>query len=168
MPGLFVGLLPKKPGPRRDHKLSEEVMQFVLEELSRDASSGAVELAQQVQTRFGLKVHPRSNILHNPWYAGAYAFGRRRQVKSIEDGKQVSKMVSIPERSQWQVLITEHHEGYISWEKYLANMEIIKHNANMKSPLVRGAVRQGQHRCPYRYLRLRCNPLRSSHRQRSS
>lgn len=89
-------------------------------------------------------VNTINRVITNPCYAGAYAFGRRRQVKSIEHGQQISKLISIHDRSQWHVLITEHHEGYISWEKYLANMEIIKHNTNMKSPLVKGAVKQGQ------------------------
>jgi transposase len=56
----LAGLIPKKPGPRRAHKLSDEVMQFVIAVLVSDAAIGAVELAQQVQARFGRKVHPRS------------------------------------------------------------------------------------------------------------
>ena len=54
------GLIPKKPGPRRAHKLSDEVMQFVIALLSSDAALGAADLAHQVQDRFGRKVHPRS------------------------------------------------------------------------------------------------------------
>lgn len=54
------GLLPKKPGPRRSHKLSAEVVEF-LEQLQRDEPSlGSLELVERVRERFGRKVHPRS------------------------------------------------------------------------------------------------------------
>ena len=54
------GLLPKKPGPRRSHKLSADVVEF-LEQLKRDAPSlGSPELAERVLEQFGRKVHPRS------------------------------------------------------------------------------------------------------------
>jgi transposase len=54
------GLLPKKPGPKRSHKLSTEVVEF-LEQLRRDEPSlRSPELATRVLERFGLKVHPRS------------------------------------------------------------------------------------------------------------
>jgi transposase len=54
------GLIPKKPGPRGARKLGEEVMRFVLEALGQDSTVSAVELAQQLEERFGLTVHPRS------------------------------------------------------------------------------------------------------------
>jgi hypothetical protein len=54
------GLLPKKPGPKRSHKLSTEVVDF-LEQLQRDEPSlGSADLAERVLERFGRKVHPRS------------------------------------------------------------------------------------------------------------
>lgn len=54
------GLLPKKPGPRRSHKLSAEVVEF-LEQLQRDEPSlRSPELAERVLERFERKVHPRS------------------------------------------------------------------------------------------------------------
>lgn len=54
------GLLPKKPGPRRSHKLSADVVEF-LEQLQRDEPSlRSPELADRVLDGFGRKVHPRS------------------------------------------------------------------------------------------------------------
>jgi excisionase family DNA binding protein len=43
----------------------------------------------------------------------------------------------------WEVLIREHHEGYISWEEYERNQRIISGNANMKGEMVPGSVRNG-------------------------
>lgn len=53
------GLVPAKPGPRRAHKLSEDVVDFV--EKKREATDlSPVELALLVKERFGRDVHPRS------------------------------------------------------------------------------------------------------------
>jgi transposase len=54
------GLIPKKRGPRSGHKLTEEVVQFVVQERTKDSSMGVSELAGLVAGRFGVKVHPRS------------------------------------------------------------------------------------------------------------
>lgn len=54
------GLVPHRPGPRRAHKLTGEVLAF-LEHASRsDPSLRVGQLTQLVQERFGLTVHPRS------------------------------------------------------------------------------------------------------------
>jgi transposase len=54
------GLLPKKPGPKRSHKLSTEVVEFLEQLRQGDPSLRAAELADRVLERFGRKVHPRS------------------------------------------------------------------------------------------------------------
>jgi transposase len=53
------GLLPQKRGPRRAHKLGDAVMAFV-QALRAEESVAARALAQRVQERFGVHVHPRS------------------------------------------------------------------------------------------------------------
>jgi hypothetical protein len=74
------------------------------------------------QLRWGPLRHARVlGVLKNPAYAGAYVFGRytcRRTVNA--DGSVHAATVELP-RTQWPVLITGHHESYISWEDYLAN-----------------------------------------------
>lgn len=54
------GLLPARPGPRRAHKLTDEVLAFVRAELATDPSLRAGQLAARVAERFGVRVHPRS------------------------------------------------------------------------------------------------------------
>jgi transposase len=54
------GLLPKKPGPRRSHKLSAEVVAFLEQLRSQEPSLRPADLAERVLERFGRKVHPRS------------------------------------------------------------------------------------------------------------
>lgn len=54
------GLLPKRPGPRRAHKLSEPVMARLEEALIADPALGSADLARLVGDEFGIQVHPRS------------------------------------------------------------------------------------------------------------
>jgi len=54
------GLVPKRPGPKGAHKLTDEVMAFVDRLRSEAPEMGATGLAARVRERFGLSVHPRS------------------------------------------------------------------------------------------------------------
>lgn len=56
----LAGLVPKPPGPKAAHKLTEEVMDFV--ERLREQSPGvsAQELARRIEDHFDRSVHPRS------------------------------------------------------------------------------------------------------------
>ena len=84
------------------------------------------------------------NILTNPAYAGAYAYGRTRTETAIVDG-QPRRRQGIPvAQDEWAVLIPEHHEGYIGWEQYQANQKRIAENAQMKGLMSRGAPRRGR------------------------
>ncbi len=78
-------------------------------------------------------------ILTNPIYAGAYAYGRRRRRRVIEEGRQriVNEVRRNPE--EWEILICDNHEGYISWEEYERNRGLIAAN----EPKIKGAVREG-------------------------
>lgn len=58
--GGIAGLLPAKKGPRRAHKLSEDVMAFVDERRLSEHGITADELAALILERFGRRVHPRS------------------------------------------------------------------------------------------------------------
>ncbi|MGH8216994.1 MAG: recombinase family protein [Steroidobacteraceae bacterium] len=83
------------------------------------------------------------HILTNPIYAGAYVYGRTTTTTRIEQGRKHSVQgVRVPQE-QWQVLIRDHHEGYIRWDEYEANLQQITHNAAMKGRLVRGPARNG-------------------------
>jgi transposase len=57
--GVF-GLLPQKRGPQGGHKLTTEVMGFVAEQRSADSSLTSEQLAEAIQKRFRIQVHPRS------------------------------------------------------------------------------------------------------------
>ena len=54
------GLLPHKRGPQGGHKLTSEVMDFVLQQRSEDPALTPEQLAEAIQKRFRVQVHPRS------------------------------------------------------------------------------------------------------------
>ena len=54
------GLLPKKRGPRRAHKLSAEAVSFLREQLSQEPSLSSADLADRLRKDLRLQVHPRS------------------------------------------------------------------------------------------------------------
>ena len=84
------------------------------------------------------------HILTNPIYAGAYVFGRTGSRITIEDGRKRIVRGFRKERGDWEVLILDHHEGYISWAEFERNQRLIADNANGKSFMSRGSVRRGE------------------------
>jgi excisionase family DNA binding protein len=99
------------------------------------------------QLRWGRLTHSRAaGILRNPAYAGAYVFGRRRSKQVVSpDGAVRSSVTELP-REQWEVLIRDHHPGYISWEDYLANeakLAANRTNAGERPPREGTALCQG-------------------------
>ncbi len=74
------------------------------------------------QLRWGRLTHARVvGILKNPCYAGAYVFGRYSSRRRVEEGGTVHTAIVERPRSEWPVLIKDHHEGYLVWADYLAN-----------------------------------------------
>lgn len=55
-----------------------------------------------------------AGALHNPWYAGAYAYGRSRCRKQ-PDGRM--RYERLP-KAEWHSLIKDAHPGYITWEEH--------------------------------------------------
>jgi transposase len=58
--GGLAALVPARPGPRRAHKLSEEVVAHIGELLEADPSLSSADLVDLVEARFALRVHRRS------------------------------------------------------------------------------------------------------------
>jgi transposase len=58
--GGLAALVPARPGPRRAHKLTAEVVAFALQQRADDPSVTSAGLAAAIAARFGVSVHPRS------------------------------------------------------------------------------------------------------------
>src|SRR6185295_14287277 len=67
-------------------------------------------------------------VLTNPVYAGAYVYGRTRHEIVLDATGGRKKRVRHLPRAEWQVLIPEHHPGFIDWQAYEANQERIARN----------------------------------------
>jgi len=75
-------------------------------------------------------------ILHNPRYAGAFAYGRTRLLHSPSGGASYQKR----SREDWHALVKQAHPGDISWEAFEANQERLQRNVT-RHP--QGPARQG-------------------------
>ena len=79
-------------------------------------------------------------ILTNPAYGGAYAYGKTESTSCYEEGLPRKGLRRRP-KDQWLALIPEAHEGYVSWGEYQRIQEMI--SANCRGPGQAGAARQG-------------------------
>ncbi|WFU14640.1 recombinase family protein [Bradyrhizobium sp. CB3481] len=118
---------------------------------------------------FPLQLHARADIrwveasytaihqvLTNPVYAGAYVYGKTRQETILDGTGARKKRIRFLPRYQWQVLIPEHHPGFIDWQTYEANQQRLAANTRPQPHKGGGAVRG--RRPPARSCQLR--PLR--------
>lgn len=88
--------------------------------------------------------HTVLQILRHPVYAGAYVFGRTTQRTRIVDGRARKTTGHSKPMNAWNVLIRDHHPGYISWEQYEANQKLISENAHMQRRTERKSARGGR------------------------
>jgi transposase len=58
--GGLAGLVPARPGPRRAHKLNDDIVAFLRSTLEAEPELRPAELSERVEQSFGLRVHPRS------------------------------------------------------------------------------------------------------------
>ena len=82
-------------------------------------------------------------VLSNPAYAGAYAFGKTRQERYLDDHGRMQKRLRRLPRSEWRVLLPGHHRGYIDWETFEANRARIGANRRPRPHSAGGSVREG-------------------------
>jgi DNA invertase Pin-like site-specific DNA recombinase len=82
-----------------------------------------------------LDVSRALQILHNPRYAGAFAYGRTR----IAFNAQLRPVQREVKQQDWPVLIREAHEGYIDWPEFERNQHKLRQNLGF-SPGERGIM----------------------------
>lgn len=88
-------------------------------------------------------------VLHNPRFAGAYAYGRRRYRRSAEGSKKVLRL----DPAEWTACLPDAHPGYITWDQHQENLKIMAANAvgydaiRRTPPREGGALLQGKGVC---------------------
>ena len=94
---------------------------------------------------WGSLTHSRVlGLLKNPCYAGTYTYGRYQYRRQITTQGEVSKHTQRVAMSEWRVNLPAHHEGYITWEEFLANQDrLAKNRTNAGEPILNGPAREG-------------------------
>jgi DNA invertase Pin-like site-specific DNA recombinase len=87
--------------------------------------------------------HRVNQILKNPCYAGAFAYGRTAAQTVVRDGRARQGNRRRKPQSQWKILILDAHPGYITWKDYLGNQRMLEENAAERGTAHRGAVKRG-------------------------
>ena len=83
-------------------------------------------------------------ILKNPCYAGALAYGRTEAQVSVEEGRaRKSGSRRVKPQEKWKLLIRDNHEGYISWQDYEENLSMMRSNAASRVPNATGVAKKG-------------------------
>jgi hypothetical protein len=83
-------------------------------------------------------------ILRHPVYAGAYVFGRTTQRTHVVDGRARRTTSHSKPMTAWNVLLRDHHPGYITWEQFEENQRLISENAHMQRRTERKSARGGR------------------------
>jgi len=85
------------------------------------------------------------SILHNPFYAGAYVYGRTqtRQRPLPGEAPRIKGDTRQVTRDHWPTFLREHHPGYISWSPFRCNQEQLDDHRTFDPDQHRGVVREG-------------------------
>jgi excisionase family DNA binding protein len=62
-------------------------------------------------------------VLKNPFYAGMYVYGKSEKRTSIVDERARRSYGHSKPYGTWEVMIKDHHEGYISWDEFERNQK---------------------------------------------
>jgi hypothetical protein len=71
-------------------------------------------------------------VLQNPFYAGAYAYGKSTHRTTLVDGRLAKTYGHDRPMAAWRVLLPDHHAGYITWADFERNQERLRRNAFRK------------------------------------
>jgi DNA invertase Pin-like site-specific DNA recombinase len=71
-------------------------------------------------------------VVENPFYAGAYAYGKSQTRTTIVEG--IVRKVHGRRRPMeaWTALVRDHHDGYITWDEFEQNQQRLACNAFRK------------------------------------
>ncbi|HEY6453645.1 MAG: recombinase family protein [Acetobacteraceae bacterium] len=69
------------------------------------------------------------SVLKNPFYAGVYAYGKSEKRTALVDGHVRKSYGHHKPLEQCEVLLKNHHEGYIEWVEFERNQALLAANA---------------------------------------
>jgi hypothetical protein len=80
------------------------------------------------------------SVLKNPFYAGVYAYGKGEKRTEIVDGRARKSYGHSKPLEEWEVLLKDHHAGYIDWTEFERNQKQLAANAYSQ----RGETKSGR------------------------
>src|SRR5512134_3410104 len=80
------------------------------------------------------------SVLKNPFYASAYVYGKGEKRTEIVDGRARTSYGHRKPLEEWEVLLKDHHDGYIDWAEFERNQKQLAVNAYRKL----GGVKSGR------------------------
>lgn len=92
-------------------------------------------------------------FLTNPLYSGTYVFGKYKSISNYDENFHLVKNLQYSSNPMnWDVKIRDSFEGYITWDRYLQNRQILTSNLQGKGerstvPREGGAILQGLLQC---------------------
>jgi excisionase family DNA binding protein len=114
----------------RDHKT-------LLPEVTRGTRSRDIVWRLPTESRI-------RQILKNPCYAGALAYGRTAAKVVVEDGRARKQGTrNRKPQQEWKVLLLNNHDSYISWQEFQENLSMLEANAASREPTGQAAVKKG-------------------------
>jgi DNA invertase Pin-like site-specific DNA recombinase len=158
--GLPVGLVwGEEDGEVRFHP-DEAVVSTIRTVFSKFTELGSVRKVwlwfRSAGLCFPLRAHMKSEIrwvaptytalhhvLTNPVYAGAYAYGKSRHQRYVDEQGMLRRRTRHLPMAEWSVLLPEHHPGFINWATFHANQARIDTNIHPQPHQAGGAVREG-------------------------
>lgn len=69
------------------------------------------------------------SVLKNPFYAGAYVYGKSEKRTTLIDGRLRKSYGHGKPPEKWDVMLKEHHEAYIDWAEFERNQKQLAVNA---------------------------------------
>jgi DNA invertase Pin-like site-specific DNA recombinase/predicted DNA-binding transcriptional regulator AlpA len=158
--GLPVGFVwGEEDGEVRFHP-DEAVLSAIRTVFSKFTELGSVRKVwlwfRSEDLSFPLRAHMKSDIrwvaptytaihhvLTNPVYAGAYAYGKSRHERYVDEQGMLRRKTRHLPMAEWSVLLPEHHSGFIDWATFQANQARIDTNIHPQPHQAGGAVREG-------------------------
>ncbi len=85
------------------------------------------------------------SLLHNPFYAGAYVYGRTKTRKQALPGEEprIKGRTRQVKHEDWPIVLLDAHPSYISWEQFRHNQQVLDDNRTWRPEEHRGAAREG-------------------------
>jgi len=72
------------------------------------------------------------SVLKNPFYAGVYVYGKSEKRTAIIDGRARKTYGHGKPFGEWEVMLKDHHEGYIDWAEFERNQKQLAANSYCK------------------------------------